>query len=176
MRGFVIFLFVSVSILVHAEISSLNNIHLSQCGINSLYLCLRYHKVDIRLDDMYSSIKSDAENNVSLKQLADYAKSKGLCVEPIINPSVEDIQRALQGRHSIVLQYNTTLPDNSNFKHIVALIHSDMKIFLLDYPKVNQELSFSDLGKIEGKSEGMLILSEKTLNDWRESLKLRSMK
>lgn len=152
----------------HEEITSLNNFQLSQCGINSLYLCLKYHGKDVGLEDLYSKIRPDAENNVNLKQLSDYAKTQKLYVAFAAAPDAEDIQQSLHGKCSIILQCKTTLPDQSKFKHIVALTKSDTKIILLDYPNPKQEVTFQDLSVIDGNSEGMLILSEKPI------IKLRS--
>jgi ABC-type bacteriocin/lantibiotic exporter with double-glycine peptidase domain len=162
--------------LANEEISSLENIQLSQCGINSLYLCLKHHKVEVHLEEMYSCIKPDAQNNVSLKQLADYAKNKGLYVKAIITPSVKDIQRVLNSGDSVILQYNTELPDKSDFKHIVALIKPDAKIFLLDYPKPRQEIILADLAKANIRSDGLLVLSRKFVTNWGELLDFRSPK
>lgn len=140
-------------------ISSLENVRLGQCGIHSLYLCLKYHGIDSLLEDLYTCIQPDSENNVSLKQLGDYAKRKGLNVQYRKNPAPEDVPKILQRRRSIILQYKTPLPDNSIYKHIVALIKPDTRIVLLDYPNSRQEVSLEDLSFIDGNSEGMLILS-----------------
>lgn len=154
---------VGASTIQPQGISSLENVHLGQCGINSLYLCLKYHGIDTPLEDLYTHIQTDSENNVSLKQLGDYAKRKGLNVQYMEDPGSGDVQRILQRKRSVILQYKITLPDNSIYKHIVALIKPDTRIILLDYPNSRQEVSLEDLSFIDGNSEGMLILSPKPM-------------
>lgn len=175
MRKRIFFLFFCLTGSLHAEISFLENTQLSQCGINSLYLCLKYHKADVCLNEMYSNIKPDAQNDVSLKQLADYTRGKGISVKAILAPSVEDIQKSLNRDSSVILQYNTPLPDKSDFKHIVAIIKPDAKMFLLDYPKPKQEFTVDDLAKVNLKSDGLLILSKKSSAS-SELLNFRSLK
>jgi ABC-type bacteriocin/lantibiotic exporter with double-glycine peptidase domain len=151
------------------EISSLENPRLSQCGINSLYLCLKYHGTGIPLEDLYINIQPDSENNVSLKQLGDYAKQKGLYVQYVNNPESGDIQTFLQGKRSVLLQYKTPLPDNTTYKHIVALVKADNEIILLDYPNPKKEVTLQELSVINGNSEGMLILTEKPFINLRSA-------
>ena len=139
------------------------NISLSQCGVNSLYLCLKYHKINVGLEEMYSAITPDAENNVSLRQLANYVKNKRLYIKAIMKPSAADIEQSLKNDTSMIVQYVTELPDKSKFKHIVGLIKSDQKILLLDYPKKAQEISNEDLVKMAAMSEGLLVISKRTL-------------
>lgn len=144
-------------------ISSLENVQRSQCGIHSLYLCLKYHGADASLEELYTGIPPDHENNVSLKQLGDYAKRKGLYVQYRKKPGSRAVQKDLQKNRSMIIQYQIILPDNSIYKHIVALIKPDTGIILLDYPNLKQEVSLQDLSFINGNSEGMLILSPKPI-------------
>jgi len=160
-----IVIFISLCMLVEAaafpqtEISSLENPQLSQCGINSLYLCLKYHGTDIPLEDLYARIQPDSQNNVSLKQLGDYAREKGLYVKFIREPTAQTIQKALQRNNSIVLQFQIPLPDHSVYKHMAGLIQSDASILLLDYPNPQRKLSLPELTNMAAHSEGILVLS-----------------
>lgn len=147
------------------NVSALENPQRSQCGINSLYFCLKYHGWNISLEDLYASIHPDSENNVSLKELGDYAKRKGLYVSYTKTPKVRDIQHVLQGKHAVLLQYKITWPDNSICRHLVALIKPDTKILLLDYPNPPKEILSQELSDLDGKCEGMLILAPKPILD-----------
>jgi ABC-type bacteriocin/lantibiotic exporter with double-glycine peptidase domain len=173
MRALISILFLSGTSIL-ANVSSLENVDLSQCGINSLYLCLKHHKIDVSIEEIYSSIKPDAQNNVSLYQLANYARSKGLHVKAIIKPSISDIQKSLN--NNVILQYRKELPNNSELTHIVALIRHNSKTYLLDYPSQRREVTAADFTKVNIKSDGLLILSENRIIGWQELLNLRSLK
>lgn len=159
-----------------AETSSLEDTPLNQCGINCIYLCLKYHKINEKLDDVYAAIKPDVENNVSLKQLADFAKIKGLYVHPVIKPSFSDVKKFLTKDNSIILQYTIDLPDKSKFRHIAALVKPDQKILLLDYPRPAQEIETGELAMTISNSEGMLVLSRQPVTGLAELFDGRSLK
>lgn len=161
------------------EVSSIENVQFNQCGINSLYLCFKYHKIDEKLDDIYASIKADADDNVSLKQLANFAKKEGLYVHPVINPSMNDINKFLTKDNSIIIQfkYNLNLQDKPQLSHIAAIIKPQQKIFLLDYPQSAKELDLARLAMILSKSDGMLVLSKEPIKaNLAEILNGRSLK
>jgi ABC-type bacteriocin/lantibiotic exporter with double-glycine peptidase domain len=159
-----------------AEMSSVDGMQVSQCGVNSLYQCLKYHGINEKLDSIYVSIPADADWNVSLKQLADYAKAKGLHVKPVIRPTAADVQNYLTKDTSIILQYAKDMPDKSKFKHVVAMIRQDNKILIMDYPKQASEIEPGDLAALMPLSEGMLVLSPKPLINAAEFLNFRSAK
>ena len=162
---------------IYAEISSLENASFSQCGINCLYLCLKYHHIDENLEDLCALIPPDAENNISLKQLADFAQKKGLYVHPVVKPVFNDVKKFLTGEHnSIILQYTLELPDKSNFRHIVVLVRPEQKILLLDYPRPAQEIETENLAAAVARSEGMLVLSGQPITDLVEFFNGRSLK
>ncbi|HPC28433.1 MAG TPA: cysteine peptidase family C39 domain-containing protein [Candidatus Methanomethylicus sp.] len=91
----VMFVAGTVPMCIGMEVSSVEGMELSQCGVNSLYLCLRYHGIEQRLDELYAQVPADEDGNVSLKQLADYARGKGLHVKAVIKPTVEDVTNVL---------------------------------------------------------------------------------
>jgi len=161
---------------IYAEISSLENASFSQCGINCLYLCLKYHHIDEKLEDVYAAIKPDGENNVSLKQLTDYAQKKGLYVHPVIKPVFDDVKKFLTKDNSIILQYTIDLPDKTKFRHIVAIVKPDQKILLLDYPRLAQEIETEKLAAVVANSEGMLALSGQPITGLVEFFNGRSLK
>lgn len=150
--------------------SSLETIQLNQCGINSLYLCLKYHGLNVPLEDLYGSIRPDAQNNVSLKQLGDHAKRKGLYVQYRKKPGSRTVQKDLQKNRSVIIQYQIILPDNSIYKHIAVLIKPDRKIILLDYPNTRQEVSLQDLAFLDENSEGMFLLSPKPIGGLEQAV------
>jgi ABC-type bacteriocin/lantibiotic exporter with double-glycine peptidase domain len=176
MRFLIFVLIVSLTSNTCAEISSLENVSFSQCGINCLYLCFKYHKINENLDDVYAAVKPDEENNVSLKQLANFAKTKGLYIRPVIKPVFDDIEKFLTKDRSIILQYTLDLPDKTKFKHIVALVKPDRKILLLDYPAPAYEIKTEDLKTTVSNSEGMLVLSPQPIINFAEFLNGRTLK
>lgn len=155
----------SLSLVSGNDKSSLKDVKLNQCGINSLYLCLKYNGIETNLDQIYSDIEPDADNNVSLKQLAGYAKRNGLYIKPVIKPSCDDVKKYLSKDTSIILQYALDLPNESNFKHIIAIVMSaNNNIFLLDYPKPAFRIEMEEIAGGITASEGMLVLSKKPVN------------
>ncbi|MBU1260273.1 MAG: hypothetical protein ABIJ52_00560 [Pseudomonadota bacterium] len=174
------FLFFALIVLlvlpIYAEVSSLENASFSQCGINCLYLCLKYHHIDENLEDVYAAIKPDEGNNVSLKQLADFAKTKGLYVHPVVRPAFEDVKKFLTKDNSIIMQYALELPDKSKFRHIIVLVMPEQKILLLDYPKPAQEIETEKLAAVVADSEGMLVLSGQPITGFVEFFNGRSLK
>lgn len=174
---FLIFTLFFLSVLSSgAELSFLDDTPLGQCGINSLYLCLKYHKIDVNLKGMYSTIVPDSENKVSLRQLADYVKNKRLYIKAIIKPSVADIEQSLKNDTSMIVQYAIELPDKSKFKHIVGLVKPGNTILLLDYPRQAQEISSEDLVKMASMSDGLLVISKKPVVSTAEFLNFKSLK
>lgn len=176
MRFLIFTLFVLSALSSGAELSFLEDTPLGQCGINSLYLCLKYHKIDVNLKEMYSTIVPDAENNVSLRQLADYVKNKGLYIKAIIKPSAADIEQSLKNDTSMIVQYAIELPDKSKFQHIVGLVKPDKTILLLDYPRQAQEISSEDLVKMASMSDGLFVISPKQVVNAAEFLNFKSLK
>jgi hypothetical protein len=143
--------------------SSSEDISMGQCGINSLYLCLKYHKIDASLKEMYSAITPDAENNVSLRQLADYVKNKELHIKEIMKPTASDIEQSFKNDASMIVQYTIELPGKPKFRYIAGLVKSDNTILLLDYPSQTQKISIEDLVKTASKSDGLLVISKNRL-------------
>jgi hypothetical protein len=137
---------------------------------------LKYHKINERLDDIYAGIEADADNNVSLKQLADFAKIKGLYVHPVIKPTFSEVKKFLTKDNSIILQYAIDLPDKSKFRHIAALVKPAQKILLLDYPAPAQEIEMGKLAVDVAHSEGMLVLSRQPITGLGELFNGRSLK
>jgi ABC-type bacteriocin/lantibiotic exporter with double-glycine peptidase domain len=176
MRFLIFVLIVSLTSFAGAEMSSLENATFSQCGINCLYLCLKYHQINENIDDIYAAVKPDEENNVSLKQLAKFAKTRGLYVRPVIKPVFGDVEKALTGNRSIILQYALDLPDKTKFKHIVALVKPDRKILLLDYPAPAYEIKTEDLKTTVSNSEGMLVVSPQPIINFAEFLNGKTLK
>jgi len=176
MKRLILVLILCLTACGETELSSLDNASFSQCGINSLYLCLKYHHINENLDDVYVAIKPDKDNNVSLQQLADFAKTKGLYVHPIIKPSFIDIKKYLNKDSSIVLQYVIDLPDKTKFRHIIALVKADEKIFLLDYPGPAKEKEAEELAVTISNSEGMLVLSKQPISNFAELFNGRNLK
>ncbi|MDD5135213.1 MAG: hypothetical protein PHP01_07375 [Phycisphaerae bacterium] len=174
------FLFFVLSVflpsLIDAESSSLENVPFSQCGINCVYLCLKYHHIDEKLENIYAQIKPDAENNVSLKQLADFARKKRLYIHPVVRPAFKDVEKFLTKNNSIILQYAVDLPDKTKFRHIITLVKPDQKILLLNYPMQAQELEKEKLTAHVEDSEGMLVLYPQPITSFVEFFTGRSLK
>jgi ABC-type bacteriocin/lantibiotic exporter with double-glycine peptidase domain len=87
-----------LSIIILISSLSLSNakqsfIQKSQCGINALYLCLRYHEVNVSLDQVYNEIKTNKKNEVNLYQLSQYAKDLGLYSIPIKHPNLSTLKK-----------------------------------------------------------------------------------
>ena len=134
----------------------------SQCGINALYMCLRYHQVDVSLDQAYAEIQPNKKNEVSLYQLSQYAKDFGLYVVPVKRPEVSILKQALTNSSSAILQFT-----NPSYKsHIIALLKpKNQDIWLVDVPLRNQILSDDELQELLNESQGMLIISPTPLKN-----------
>jgi ABC-type bacteriocin/lantibiotic exporter with double-glycine peptidase domain len=158
------------------EVSSLEGVETSQCGVNSLYLCLKYHGTKQELDELYEQVPADASGNVSLKQLADYARGKGLWVKPITKPTAADVQSNLTRDTSIILQCAMDMPDKSKFRHIVALVKPQESVLLMDYPRRAREIGPEKLVALVAKSEGMLVLSTRPLTSLADLLDFKSLR
>jgi len=128
----------------------------SQCGINSLYLCMRYLSINLNLDQMYSDIERDEKNEVNLYQLTGYANKCGVAVKPIKHPTFRVINKYLVSNSCAIIQYK--YPENQ--PHIAALLrHQDNKVLFCDYPRKIFIISEKNLCNVLIHSQGMLILS-----------------
>jgi len=134
------------------------HIETSQCGINSLYLCLRHLAINVKLDQIYSDMERDDRNEVNLYQLAVYADQYGIPVKRIKHPTLHVINTYLTNNACAIVQYK--YPDNR--PHIAALLQAQEKQLLFcDYPRKKFVISEEDLADVLEHSRGMLILSQK---------------
>jgi ABC-type bacteriocin/lantibiotic exporter with double-glycine peptidase domain len=135
---------------------------LSQCGIDSLYSCIRYLGIDVRLDQMYDDIQQDENNEVNLHQLRDYASRFGVAVKPVEHPTLRVVRKYLASNSCAVLQFE--YPDRR--PHMTALFcPEDEGILVCDYPRKKYVISESKLADYLNHSRGMLILSRTALQE-----------
>ena len=134
-------------------------IELSQCGINALYTSMRQLGVRVPLKSLYSAISPNDKNEVSLFQLADFARQQGLFAKGVKRPTVGMIKKMLSDTSTIIIQFEYGLKEIGN-THMATLIqHSDSQILFLDAPLKKVLLSEEQLEKLVGRSQGMMVLS-----------------
>jgi len=132
---------------------------ISQCGINALYSCLRHLGVQVPLDQLYSDIPHNENNEVNLYQLAEYARNCGLYVKPIKHPTLRILRKYLTGNSTAILQFK--YPNGKG--HIVALLNpKNSDIWVYDVPLDKFNASDETLDDLLTRSQGMLILSINT--------------
>lgn len=152
----------AISVATHEFGELPKDIPLGQCGVFSLYSVLRSNEIEAPYNEMFSEITANKYNEVSLKQLAQYARKKGMHCEGIAHPTVGIIRNSLRNGANVILQI-TFERDRSPASHIVALFQGEGdSVLVLDYPR-KFTIDDDSLSQWLGQSEGMLILSKKPI-------------
>lgn len=137
----------------------LKNIELSQCGINALYISMRQLGVRAPLDSLYSAVRPNDKNEVSLFQLAECARKQGLFAKGIKRPTVGVIKKMLSDTSTIIIQFEYGIEEIGD-THMATLIrHDEGRTLFLDAPLKKVLMSEEELEKLAGRSQGMIVLS-----------------
>jgi len=160
-RLFVIMFIITIGLFgkTHGEINDSLSVPKSQCGINSLYFCLRYFGYHRPLCELYNDIPTNSNNEVNLKQLADYARKMGLFVNGVKSPTLSVVTKNLGKGKCVILQWTKTI-GTIQFSHIMPIVDIHGKGFLVfDFPINKMYVSEKGLSEYIQSSNGALILS-----------------
>ena len=143
---------------LNAELNDHLSIPLSQCGINSLYFCLRYFGYNTTFQELYSDIIPNSNNEVNLRQLCDYARQKGLFVDGLQEPSLSDIMKNLEKGRCVILQWTKKI-NGTQLSHIMPIVKVRNKgILVFDFPINKMYLSIKDFSEYVFSSKAALII------------------
>lgn len=160
-RFFAIMIIITVGLFgkLHAEINDNSSVPKSQCGINSLYFCLKYFGCNRPFHELYNDIATNSNNEVNLKQLADYARQKGLFVNGVKSPTLSVVTKNLEKGKCVILQWTKSI-GNTQFSHIMPIVNiPDKGVLVFDFPINKMYVSEKDLSEYIRLSNAALILA-----------------
>jgi len=132
----------------------------SQCGIDALYFCLCYLNSNPSLVQIYADIPANEEYQVSLQQLAQYARQRGVSVWAIRRPALPIVKKYLNRDSCIVVQFQY----GNGQPHMVALLKPTKgAVLYVDAPRRKFVASDSTLEDILSHSDGLLVLSARPI-------------
>lgn len=132
----------------------------SQCGIDSLYFCLCYLNLNPSLTQMYADITPNEDYQVSLQQLAQYARQRGATVWAVRHPTLSILKKYLNRDSCVIVQFQ----HGDRPPHMVSLLKpNDRRVLYTDAPRRRFVASESTLEDILSHSDGLLVLSARPI-------------
>jgi len=139
-----------------------DGVPLAQCGINALCASLRYLGSNVGLDELYREIQPDKANQVSLRDLADSARSRGFFVRGERQINRQSLLNYLKADVCVVVQFPYTAGKVQR-RHIAAIIPSEEGVVYVDAPIKRVCLADDAVDRLLGGSEGLLLISTSPL-------------